>query len=506
MRLAIVPFVESDAQLWASLAHPHSLTTTAIVTVVRAVRQPGTPLANRFRQGESSKGNSQGNVVQHGVAGIVLALHEESTDMANDTAFQMAASNIRFGEGITREVGMDLQELGARRTLLVIDPALVDLATGQTVLTALREAQIDFDCFSEISVEPTDASFQRAIEVATAGNYDSILAVGGGSTLDTAKAANLYSTYPAPFLDYVNAPIGRGTPVPGPLKPFIAIPTTAGTGSETTGVAIFDLVEKKAKTGIANRYLKPTLGLIDPNNTETLPGAVAASSGLDVLSHALESFTAIAFTMRPKPARPAERPAYQGANPISDIWALRALEMVDAFLLRAVRDPSDVEARGQMLLAAAIAGIGFGNAGVHLPHGMSYPVAGMVRDFQPAGYEVDHPMVPHGYSVILHTPAVARFTGPASPERHLRAARALGATVDGVRPENAGDLLAERVVYFMRELGVPNGLEAVGYSSADIPALVEGTLPQHRVTKLSPIPAGEAELTGLFEASMTVWD
>src|SRR5262249_61283218 len=154
---------------------------------------------------------------------------------------------------------------------------------------------------------------------------------------------------------------------------------------------------------------------------------VAASAGLDVLSHALESYTAMPFDRRPRPARPIERPAYQGANPISDIWSLRALEIVAEFLPRAVADPSDDEARAQMLLASAMAGIGFGNAGVHLPHGMSYPVAGLVRGFQPAGYRVDHPMVPHGISVILHTPAVVRFTAPAWPERTLRYPRTLAA-------------------------------------------------------------------------------
>ena len=428
-----------------------------------------------------------------------------SKKMQHDTAFQMAASNIRFGTGVTREVGMDLQELGARRTLLVIDPALLDLPAGQSVMASLIDASINFDVFDEISVEPTDTSFRRAAEVASDGGFDSYVAVGGGSTIDTAKAANLYATYPADFFDYVNAPIGRGKPVPGPIKPLIAIPTTAGTGSETTGVAIFDWVEKHAKTGIAHRHLKPTLGIIDPDNTRTLPPAVAASTGLDVLSHALESYTAIAYTDRPKPARPIERPAYQGHNPISDIWALRALELVDAYLIRAVRDPSDEEARGQMLLAAAIAGIGFGNAGVHLPHGMSYPVAGMVRDFRPAGFNVDHALVPHGMSVILNAPAVFEFTAPALPERHLRAAAALGADVNGALPGDAGAILRERIVYFMRKLNMPNGLSAVGYTRDDIPALVEGTLPQHRVTKLSPIEAGASELTRLFEDSMTIW-
>ena len=422
-----------------------------------------------------------------------------------DTAFQMAASNIRFGRGITREIGMDLVDLKARRTMLVIDPALRDHPVGHTVLESLKQNDIGFEVFDDLSIEPTDASFKAAVDCATQGGFDSFVAVGGGSTIDTAKAANLYSTHPSDFFDYVNAPIGLGHPIPGPLKPLIAVPTTAGTGSETTGVAIFDYVEKKAKTGIAHRYLKPTLGIVDSDNTRTLPPAVAAATGLDVLSHALESYTAMPFDERPMPARPLERPVYQGSNPVSDIWAIRALELMAEFLPRAYADPSDEEARAQMLLAAAIAGIGFGNAGVHLPHGMSYPVAGMVRGHRPDGYVVDHAMVPHGISVILNTPAVVRFTASANPERHLRGAEALGADVSDASPSEAGEVLAERVIHFMRTLGVPNGLAAVGYTTDDIPALVQGTLPQHRVTKLSPRPAGEAELTSLFEESMTIW-
>lgn len=425
--------------------------------------------------------------------------------MANDTAFQMAASNVRFGQGVTAEIGMDLQAMGVKKTLVVMDPALVDLPTGEIVRRALEQSHIGYDIFSEVSVEPTDASFKRAAEVACDGQYDSFVAVGGGSTIDTCKAANLYATYPAEFFTYVNAPIGDGKPVPGPTKPLIAIPTTAGTGSETTGVAIFDYVEQHAKTGIAHRFLKPTLGIIDPDNTRTMPAAVAASSGLDVLSHALESFTAIPFDQRPRPNSPLERPAYQGTNPISDIWAIRALELMAEYLPRAYADPSDDEARMNMLMASTIAGIGFGNAGVHLPHGMSYPVAGMVKSFEPAGYEVDHPIVPHGMSVILNTPAVVRFTSPSDPQRHLRAAAALGADISDAPPEVAGELVADRVIHFMKLTDMPNGLSAVGYTADDIPALVKGTLPQHRVTKLSPIEAGELELTKLFEDSMQVW-
>ena len=424
----------------------------------------------------------------------------------NDNAFEMAAAAIRFGVGVTREVGCDLADLAVRNVLVVTDPTMARLPPVQTVLESLAAEGLRSVLFDRVRVEPTDESFQEAIAFAHGQPVDALVAVGGGSTIDTAKAVNLYTTYPpADFLDYVNAPLGKALPVPGPLKPLIAIPTTAGTGSETTGVSIFDLTRLHAKTGIASRRLKPTLGLLDPDNTRTMPPAVAAASGLDILSHAIESFTALPFSERLRPERPSLRPAYQGSNPISDIWSLQALRMVARFIVRAVNDPSDDEARSNMLLAASYAGVGFGNAGVHLPHGMSYPVSGHVRTYRAPGYDVPHALVPHGFSVILNAPAVFRFTAPANPARHLEAAAALGADVAGVRAADAGKILADRITWFMRELNAPNGLRAIGYSSSDIPALVEGTLPQHRVTKLSPRPAGPEELSALFEEAMVAW-
>jgi hydroxyacid-oxoacid transhydrogenase len=429
--------------------------------------------------------------------------------MPNEYAFEMAVSNVRFGTGVTRECGMDLADLGVRRALVVTDPTVARLPPLKTVLESLEAAGVSATLYDRVRVEPTDESFRDAIAFGSAsgaGPFDGFVAVGGGSTIDTAKAVNLYTTHPpADFLDYVNPPIGKGLPVPGPLKPLVAIPTTAGTGSETTGVSIFDLTKMHAKTGIANRRLKPTLGLLDPDNTRTMPAAVAASSGLDILSHAVESFTAMPFTDRPRPDRPAVRPAYQGSNPISDIWSLQAMRMVAQYLVRAVENPEDDEARANMLLAASYAGVGFGNAGVHLPHGMSYPVSGHLRSYRVPGYAVDHPLIPHGFSVILNAPAVFRYTAQAGPARHLQAAEALGADVTRARADDAGQILADRITWFMQRLGTPNGLKAIGYSTSDVPALVEGTLPQHRVTKLSPRPAGPEELARIFEEAMTVW-
>jgi hydroxyacid-oxoacid transhydrogenase len=425
--------------------------------------------------------------------------------MTFETAFTMDTSSIKYGPGVTREVGNDMQQLGAERIMVVTDPNLAKMEPVSVTLESLRSAGLEAVLFDQVRIEPTDASFKEAIQFAVDGQFEGYVAVGGGSSMDTAKAANLYATYPADFLAYVNPPIGEGRPVPGPLKPLIAIPTTAGTGSETTGVAIFDLLEMHTKTGIAHRALRPVMGIIDPYNTRTLPKMAAACSGLDVLSHALESLTALPFNRRPAPEHPKYRPAYQGSNPISDIWSARAIEMVSQNMVRAIDDPEDDEARGGMLLAAAFAGVGFGNAGVHLPHGMSYPVSGLVRDFSPAGYPVDYPLIPHGMSVILNAPAVFRFTASVNPERHLYAASLMGVDVSGARPEEAGDLLANAIIQLMRRIGMPNGLRAVGFGPEDVEQLVAGTLPQHRVTKLSPRPAGADELRQLFLDSLTLW-
>jgi hydroxyacid-oxoacid transhydrogenase len=425
--------------------------------------------------------------------------------MTFETAFTMDTSSIRYGPGVTREVGYEMKRLGASCVMLVVDPHLIESESVATAHSALLEAGIEVVIFDGVRCEPTDVSFKAAIRFAAEGEFDGYVAVGGGSTMDTAKIANLYTTYPADFMAYINAPIGEGRPVPGPLKPLIAIPTTAGTGSETTGTAICDLEELHVKTGISHRALRPAMGIIDPLNTRTLSPMATACTGFDVLAHALESLTALPYYKRPAPEHPGLRPAYQGTNPISDVWAAKAIEMVSQSMMRAIEHPEDDEARGRMLLGASFAGIGFGNAGVHLVHGMSYPVSGMARGYIPEGYVSDHPIIPHGMAVVLNAPAVFRFTAPSDPQRHLWGAQLMGVDVSDADPKDAGELLATALSDLMRQAGMPNGLSAVGFSSEDIPALVAGTLPQHRVTKLCPRPFTEADLARMFADAMTCW-
>ncbi|KKM89063.1 hypothetical protein LCGC14_1252470, partial [marine sediment metagenome] len=412
--------------------------------------------------------------------GIVKMTNQEEKF---ETAFTMDTSSIKYGPGVTREVGFDMKKLGASRVMVVTDSNLTNSEPVLVTIKALEEENIEFVLFDKARVEPTDGSFKIATKFAVDGKFDGFIGVGGGSSMDTAKIANLYSTYPADFLDYVNRPIGKGIPIPGPLKPMIAIPTTAGTGSETTGVAIFDLESMHAKTGIAHRALRPVMGIIDPNNTRTVPKMATASCGFDVLCHALESLTALPYYKRPAPESLELRPAYQGSNPISDLWASKAIEMASKNIVRVVQDSSDDKARAEMIQAATFAGIGFGNAGVHLAHGMSYPVSGMVREYIPEGFKSDHPIIPHGMGVVLVSPAVFRFTAKTNPDVHLYAAKLMGIDVSNADKNNAGEIIATGIIRLMRATGMPNGLSAVEFGPNDIDELVQGTLPQHRVTK-----------------------
>lgn len=423
----------------------------------------------------------------------------------NEQIFAVDPAAIRFGPGALKEIGHDAKDLGLARVAVFTDKVVGGLEAMNTLEKALSESGVDFEVYDDVRVEPTDQSFIAASKFASEGSFEGYVSVGGGSVMDTAKAANLYAAYPAEFLAYVNSPIGGGEPVPGPLKPHIACPTTSGTGSECTGIAVFDLLEKHVKTGIASRRLRPTLAIIDPTVTATLPANVVAASGFDVLSHALESYTARPFTQRKAPQKPGSRPMSQGANPWSDLGCVEALKRAGEFLVRAIRDSADRKARHGMMYAATLAGIAFGNSGVHLPHGMAYSVAGMIRDYHPDGYPGNEPICPHGISVIVDAPSVFRHTAPADPARHLEAAGLLGADLRHAGKEDAGEVLAGRIIEMMRETEMPNGIQDLGYRESDIAELAGGAWAQQRLLANSPVEVSPEVLAGLYRSARRYW-
>ena len=334
------------------------------------------------------------------------------------------------------------------------------------------------------------------------GPWDAFVAVGGGSSIDTAKAMDLLTTNPGDLLDYVNAPIGGGKAPTEPLVPLVAVPTTTGTGAESTTVCVLDLLDLQVKAGISHPRLRPTLAVVDPDLTATQPTGVTAAAGMDILCHALESYTARPYdTFDAK--RPGQRVPYCGSNPIADMWSERSIALLARSFRRAVRDPDDAAARGEMAMAATFAGLGFGNAGVHLPHANAYPIAGRVRDFHPDGYPDDHAMVPHGMAVALTAPEAFRFTFDTSPERHLAVARMLAPELD--HRGEASEHLPAALMALMHDIGLPNGIGGVGYDESDIDDLVAGTMQQQRLLAICPKPVTEEDAAGVLTRSLALW-
>jgi alcohol dehydrogenase class IV len=420
-----------------------------------------------------------------------------------ESVFTYGAPALKFGPGASAEVGYDLSQYGVRRALVITDAGVAATGTPQLVAEQMAKFGIEAAVFDGVHVEPSDESMRRAVEQARAtGPWDAFVAVGGGSSIDTAKAVNLLTTNPGELMDYVNVPVGAGRAPSQPLKPLIAVPTTTGTGAESTTVCVLDVLSLKVKTGISHVRLRPVLAVVDPDLMLTQPAGVTASAGMDILCHALESYTGKPYTEFGR-KQPEQRVPYCGSNPVSDMWSERAMSLLAGSFRTAVRHGEDARARADMALAATFAGLGFGNAGVHIPHANAYPIAGRVKDFRPDGYPDDEPMVPHGMSVALTAPEAFRFTFEAAPERHVRAAELL--EPGGDRPDDLAEYLPGVLTRLMRDIGLPNGIGGVGYTESDVPDLVAGTMKQQRLLAVSPRPVDADIAAGILRRSVENW-
>ena len=417
--------------------------------------------------------------------------------MSHEQVFTLEATPLKCGRGAAADAGWELERLGVKRAMLVSDPGVVAAGITGRGRARLEASGSETERWGSARVEPTAASFEEAAAFAADGGFDGFVGIGGGSSIDTAKVSDLIATHGGAVMDYVNAPVGEGRKPAAPLKPLLAIPTTCGSGAEATTVAVLDIPELKVKTGISHRYLRPDQAIVDPELTASLAAEVVASCGLDVICHAAESYIARPYSEREAPESPGDRPPYQGATPISDIWSAKALEYGGRYLRDAVA--GDDEARGWMMLAASLAGIGFGAAGVHIPHACAYPIAGLKHEHRPPGYPNDHGFIPHGQSVIVTAPAAFRFTYQAAPERHHHAAELLA----GHPLADAGqETLPELLMDLMRDVGVPMGLRELGYDIDDVDALVEGAMKQQRLLVVAPRKAGPEGLGAILRASL----
>ncbi|MGZ4536543.1 MAG: hydroxyacid-oxoacid transhydrogenase [Nocardioidaceae bacterium] len=420
-----------------------------------------------------------------------------------ESVFTYGAPQLKFGNGASDEIGYDLSTYGVQRVLVVTDPGVAATGHPQRVAEQMAGFGIEARIFDRVHVEPTDESLEEAVGFARdTGPWDAYVAVGGGSAIDTAKAVNLLTTNSGELMDYVNAPVGGGADPVEPLRPLVAVPTTTGTGSESTTVCVLDVLSLRVKTGISHPRLRPTLAVVDPGLTLTQPAGVTAACGMDILCHALESWTARPYTSYDR-KRPEQRVPYCGANPVADLWSERAMALLAGSFRRAVHHGDDAQAREEMAMAATFAGLGFGNAGVHIPHANAYPIAGQVKDFRPDGYPEDKPMVPHGMAVALTAPEAFRFTFDAAPDRHVRAAELLAP--GSTRPDDVRDYLPAVLTDLMRDIGIPNGIGAVGYDEDDVPDLVDGALQQQRLLATAPREPSADDLAGILRGSLELW-
>lgn len=420
-----------------------------------------------------------------------------------ESVFTYGAPQLKFGAGASAEVGYDLSAYDVRRVLVISDPGVADTGAPQRVADQMSRFGIEARVHSDARVEPTDESLRAAVDAARAdGPWDAFVAVGGGSSIDTAKAVDLMLTNPGELLDYVNPPVGEGRAPAHPLKPLVAVPTTTGTGAESTTVCVLDVVDQRVKSGISHPRLRPVLAVVDPDLTMSQPPGVTAAAGMDILCHALESYTARPYDSFDRKTA-EQRVPYCGSNPISDMWSEKAMSLLAESFREAVHHGHDGGARTRMAMAATFAGMGFGNAGVHVPHANAYPIAGQVRDFRPDGYPADEPLVPHGMAVSLTAPESFRFTFDAAPDRHVRAAQLLAP--DARRPDDASAYLPTVLTELMRDIGLPPGIGAVGFASDDIDALVEGSLKQQRLLATAPRSVSAEDLAGIFERSIELW-
>ena len=412
----------------------------------------------------------------------------------HDTVFTVRNVQVKFGEGVSAEIGYEAKRLGMTKVLIVTDKNLCDSTKiPEFILSKLEEDGIKTDVYDGTNIEPIDTEVVKGIEYAMGQGYDGFIGLGGGSSIDTAKMINLYTTYPTEdFRDYVSPPVGKGKPVPGPIMPLIAIPTTAGTGSENTPVAVVDLLEEKLKVAVSNAYLLPSYALLDPVLTFSLPPYYTSSTGMDALLHSIEAYTCIPYNTRVRPESPSKRPVYVGSNPVSDLFALSSIELIGQNLRKAYHQPDNLEARHNMLLAAHLGGA-FGNAGVHIPHALSYPLAGRKHD------------LPHGIAVCVTGVAALEFLEPVVPDKLIKIANLLGENTENLSKAEAASKAKEAIIGLMKDIGFPSGIVELGFDESDIDELGEAGSKIQRLLSCSPRQVKLEDVKEIYRKSLHNW-
>lgn len=372
---------------------------------------------------------------------------------------------IYFGEGVIANLGTEIRSLGCKRVALVTDPGIVEAGIDQPVLEALKKARLKHEVFSQVDPNPPLENAVDAARMAKEMKADIVLGLGGGSAIDTAKAASVLLTNPGPIETYAGVNM-----VPKPGKPTIFIPTTAGTGSEATCVSVLSNTAAGIKIGVFSEHMFAEAAFLDPALTLTLPPEATAHTGLDALIHAIESYTGRHVSL------------------LNEVLAQEAIGLVAEYLRRAYSDGSDMEARSGMLKASLLAGMAFTSTQCAAAHSFSMSLGGRHH-------------IAHGLATTLFLPAVMEFNMIACPEKFTRIAELFGCPVRGLEPMAAAEESIWAVLRLIDDLGVVMGLENYGVSTDEIEVVSQGSFGAVRLWTNNPRTATIEQVKGIMERS-----
>lgn len=392
-----------------------------------------------------------------------------------------APGQIVFGNGAVAQVGELAARRGWQRVFVVADERLSAAGIVSRVTRWLAEAMRDVEVFGDGQPEPSVDLAVQAAEEATAFRPDCILGLGGGSNMDLAKVVAVLVTHggrPEQYFSFNN--------VPGPVLPLICVPTTAGTGSEVSHAAVLTDTANQIKVSTLSQFLRPAIAVVDPELTMTCPPKVTADSGIDALTHAIEAYTAVAYSELD--AKNGEPVAYEGCTPLGAALAEKAIDLIGKHLVTAVKDGRNAAAREGMALAATLAGLAFSHSAVALVHALEYPLGGVLH-------------CSHGAGNGLLLPYVMRFNLPKRTAAFARIAELLGEDVRGLSQDAAAERAVIAVEKLRAEIGIPQRIRDIGGKREQLPTFAAKAFAIKRLLAVNPRQASEADLLGILEAA-----
>ena len=395
-----------------------------------------------------------------------------------------SAGHLVFGCGSVAELGEQLCRRSLNRVFIVTDQTLEDAGILARVTASLTKSSLRFRVFKGGQPEPSIAVANLAIDEARESACDVIVGLGGGSNMDVAKMVAAVLTHGGQVRDYLGPEM-----IPGPVMPVVCLPTTAGTGSEVTGSVILSDPEAATKVAALSIFLRPYLAIVDPELTLSCPPKVTADSGIDVLAHAIEAYTAVDW--RDLPVRLGENvlSPFDGSHPLGDCFAEKAIQLVGEHLSTVVHQPDNLLSREAMALAATLAGMAFATSGVALIHAMEYPVGVALH-------------ISHGEGNGLLMPYVMQFNVPTRLERFAKVAALLGEDTSGLTLERAAQRSVELVDQLRADIGIPGTLREIGASQEMLPSFAKKAFAIKRLMRMNPREPTEVEILDIFRQAL----